>query len=332
MSTFVFTIEVPKQISWKSVSGLRRFTREDFFAFLWQTFGDDRGLVGIHEGTLLSEDAFKEGLETESWTIDSAEAPRERDWVDSMSVESAVLYFSSKELAEKAHNEISGSVPFDIGNVTEQVAEDWDAKWKASYTGVFIPPAWEVRPPWYDEKTLPANHRLIRLNPGAGFGTGTHETTQLCLTALERAFAGRDATSCDVLDFGSGSGILAFAGAILGARVDAVEIDELAVDNARENAALNGIQNRIEFQLKLEDLSNPKRYDVVLANILRPVLIEFARDLTARMKDDGSLILSGLIEQDVKEILEVYSRLLPGHKSVVTRLNEWRGVEFTRAI
>lgn len=328
-STFVFSIEVPRQVSWKSTSGLRRFSREDFFAFLWQEFGDERGLVGIHEGTLLSEDAFKKGLETESWTVDSAEAPRERDWVDSMNVQSAVLYFSSRELAARAHSEISGSVPFEIGNVTEQVAEDWDAKWKASYQGVFIPPSWEVRPPWFDEKTLSPGHRLIRLNPGAGFGTGTHETTQLCLQALERAFSARAARG-EVLDFGSGSGILAFAAAILGAHVDAVEIDELAVDNARENAALNGIEGQIEFALKLTELSRPsQKYDVVLANILRPVLVEFARELTGRMKSDATLILSGLIDRDVDEIVTTYSRLLPSHRFETTRLNEWRGVVFT---
>lgn len=330
-STYTFSIEVPRQISWKSASGLRRFSREDFFAFLWQEFGESRGLVGIHEGTLLSEEAFDAGLETESWTVDSAEAPRERDWVDSLSTERAVLYFSSLELAKNAQTEISSSVSFDVGMVSEQKPEDWDAKWKASFQGVFIPPSWEVRPPWFDASGLPKNHRLILLNPGAGFGTGTHETTQLCLQALEAAMKTRG-SDIPVLDFGSGSGILAFAAAILGGDVDAVEIDELAVDNARENALLNGIQSRIEFALKLQDLKRSRKYDIVLANILRPVLVEFSEELVSRMNKDATLILSGLIEKDVEEIKQVYSRLLPHHRCTVSQLNEWRGVVFQRSI
>jgi ribosomal protein L11 methyltransferase len=346
-SSFTFKIEVPKQVRWtlqlEDGEGLRSFSREDFFAFLWERFGaeaepEGQGLVGIHEGTLLSEEAFESGLETESWTIDSGEAPRERDWVDSLATESAILYFGTEAAARDSREVIRKATGLDCGEIEEQETEDWDAAWKASFQGVRVPPYWEILPPWRENPEDPSS-RIIRLNPGAGFGTGTHETTQLCLMALAHAIgrgpgAGeRKDPPLRVLDFGSGSGILAIAAGVLGADVDGIEIDPLAIANATENVSLNpGIPGKIRFgktfaELGLDDPVRV-RYPIVVANILRPVLIEFAEKLTARLERPGKVVLSGLVSNDLPEIITRYSALLGGSRPQIFERGDWRALVF----
>jgi len=325
-STFRFTLAIEKY-------SRRLGEREDFFARIWSDYGS-RGLIGVHEGTVLSDDVPIEDGETRTWrgtgTVDSAMPPVERDWIASAEKLSADLYFDTRENADRSREAIDhwlSSFGFSCGAIEEVVPRDWDADWKASFLnngdGVPIAPFWRVVPPWFDEaaKSNP-KEILLRVNPGAGFGTGTHETTQLCLTAL----AGFPAAGLDALDFGSGSGILAIGAAKLGYKVRAVEIDPLAVENARENAALNGV-TQVSFHLELSELPF-QPVDLVLANILRPVLIEFAEELTRRMKPRARLILSGLIERDVDDVIRTYHPLLPNHRVKKFEKNEWRAVVF----
>lgn len=355
-ASFTFKIEVPRLVRWTrsnrtaSVAtvgqsppirdgsllpddGLRSFTREDFYAFLWEEFPGE--LVGIHEGTLLTEEAFEAGLETESWTVDSAEAPRERDWIDSQATESAILYFVDAISASRAREAIRASSDLACGKIEEQEDEDWDAAWKASFQGVSVPPYWEILPPWREKPADPKS-KIIRINPGAGFGTGTHETTQLCLQAVAFALRSMPAGT-SVLDFGSGSGILSIAAARLGAIVDGVEIDPLAIDNATENLALNTALNspdgqlsgKVRFALTLDALEGPARkYDIVLANILRPVLIEFSELLVGRLARPGKVVLSGLIATDLPDVITRYSALLGGIRPEIFERGEWRALVF----
>ncbi|MGZ3698975.1 MAG: 50S ribosomal protein L11 methyltransferase, partial [Bdellovibrionota bacterium] len=213
-----------------------------------------------------------------------------------------------------------------LGAVQEQKPQDWDAEWKASFQGAEIPPFWKIVPPWEKESPPPqgstgASKRLLRINPGAGFGTGTHETTQLCLQAIGELPA---VTGARALDFGSGSGILSIGAAILGYEVDAVEIDPLAIDNATENARLNEMEARIHFSRELPEA--PHRYPLVVANILKPVLLEFARTLTERLDPRGTLVLSGLIDQDVAPVGEAFSKLLSGKRPEIRERGEWRAL------
>ncbi len=336
-STFRFRVEVPRRVR----VGTHELDREDFYAWLWQVFEED-GIVGVHEGTLLTPEAAEMGLETESWTVDAGEAPRDRDWMASQEFAHADLYFGTRKGAESAAGrlpQLTGLHSAAIGAVEEQKAEDWDAQWKASFLGsadgVEIAPLWRVLPPWVTaddlkaagRKALRADEVVLKINPGAGFGTGTHETTQLCLQLIAESSQRAPLKGEPVLDFGSGSGILAIGAALLGGRVDAVEIDRLAIDNAIENARLNAVETAIRYAVKLDELTDaPAQYRMVIANILRPVLIEFAPELVRRIRrPGGTLILSGLIESDLPQIISVYSQLI-GAQPRRLALNEWRGL------
>ena len=310
----------------------RNLSRENFYTWLWVEF-TEKGLLGIHEGTLLTEQVVETGLETESWTIDAAEAPRERDWIDSQEEAENQLYFATLEDAQRAHDMLAGFSGLVVGKIEEQKVEDWDAQWKASFTGVFVPPCWDVLPPWVQE-SVPPGRILLRINPGAGFGTGTHETTQLCLGILVDAFSRAMTNKLlaggnpRVLDFGSGSGILSIGAALLGGKVDGVEIDSLAIDNAIENAALNEIQDRVTFTKDFPPASeeHPGTYRIVVANILKPVLLQFAEVLVKKMDPVSDLILSGLMAPDVPAVSQAYSALLGGRFPEVRELGEWRAL------
>ena len=159
------------------------------------------------------------------------------------------------------------------------------------------------------------------VSPGPGWGDGSHETTRLCLQAV-RLLAPRGRPSWRALDFGSGSGLLAITAAKLGATVDAVEIDEAGLAHGERNAALNEVGGRVGFSRTLEGQAGP--YELVVANILRPVLVDFAQELTRRLSTDGILILSGLVATDLPEIGVRYGSLLEGRMPEVYRRGDWR--------
>lgn len=163
----------------------------------------------------------------------------------------------------------------------------------------------------------------IRLAAGAGFGDGTHDTTALCLQALA-ALSPRD-RSFRLLDFGSGSGILAIAAAAhFGASVDAVEIDARAIEHARVNFALNGVEARVRQLSNLEQAQGP--YDLAVANILRGVLMAHAQRLVALLRPCATLVLSGLVSTDVPELSARYAPLFAAARPEIYARNEWRAL------
>lgn len=322
MSVFFVAASIPRRLK-DERSG--EIDRETLYELLWAGYGS-RGLQGIHEGTVLAEQAATLGFETESWTLDASLAPQNRDWIRDLDVERVDFYFASRDEAESFRQEVSRRFHLKIDEVTEQPDQDWDAEWKRSFQGIDLPPHWFVMPPHRDRedvRRLFPERRLLVINPGAGFGTGTHETTQLILTLLANGIVDLNRP---ILDFGSGSGILAIGTALLGAtKVDAVEIDPLANDNARENARLNGVENAIRFTETLDESHNG--YALVIANILKPVLIEFSDELKKRMVSGSKLILSGLMQPDVDPVINAYRPLT----HLETRANgDWRAIIFEK--
>ncbi len=166
---------------------------------------------------------------------------------------------------------------------------NWAERWKSHYTPQRIGKSFYVVPTWIEPDARESD-RVIRMDPGMAFGTGLHPTTRLCLAALERHVAGGDA----VLDIGTGSGILAIAGALLGAsEVAAIDLSPDAVEIARANAERNGVHLLVQAG-ELHELE-PAEYDVVVANLLASTIIELAPALIPRLRPGGIVISSGIL-------------------------------------
>jgi ribosomal protein L11 methyltransferase len=179
---------------------------------------------------------------------------------------------------------------------TPLVTEDWANAWKSHYGPLHIGRNFLILPGWLPLPDITPETRVITLDPGMAFGTGTHATTRLCLEALETWL--RPGQS--VLDLGTGSGILAIGAALLGAGdILALDNDPLAVQVAQENVALNGGQDRIRVaEGSLAQAGRTGGWDVVVANILAPVLMEMleSADLLHTLTPAGTLILSGILQ------------------------------------
>lgn len=197
----------------------------------------------------------------------------------------------------------------------------------ASDAIIEIPPRFRVVGP--SCSVMPADGVVIVLRDGSAFGDGRHETTQLCLQAVA-AFAPRTRQDWRMLDFGSGTGILSIAAAKLGARALGVEIDMDALASARENAALSSVEGRVDFAAALPPEASTATFDVVVANILRGVLVDVARELVACLAPTATLVLSGLVSTDVPEVSARYASLLGGQRPEIYQRGEWRALAWRR--
>ncbi len=179
-------------------------------------------------------------------------------------------------------------------NVREVAQRDWLEEWKQNWQPVEIG-RFIIAPPW---SNLGETHDrlIIRIEPGMAFGTGTHETTRLCLEAIEKHFAGGS-----FLDVGTGTGILAIAAAKLfpEARIEACDTDEMAVAIARENAAANGVLDQVEFRVGSVEESTASA-DLVCANLTADVIVQILLSLVSLTC--GKLILSGILETQVEMV------------------------------
>jgi ribosomal protein L11 methyltransferase len=199
----------------------------------------------------------------------------------------------------------------------EVVVRDWLAEWKKGWrpteVGRFV-----VAPPW-SEVEEGGPRIVIRVEPGMAFGTGTHETTRLCLAALEKHFGGGS-----FLDVGTGTGVLAIAAAKLrpASRVEACDTDPLAVRVAEENARLNGLEGRLRFWVGTVD-ERTASADVVCANLTADVIVPLLPALVGATC--GRLILSGILETQ-EEFVRSSLRRLGLESFEVAREGEWVAV------
>lgn len=175
---------------------------------------------------------------------------------------------------------------------------DWSENWKKYFKAFEIGKKLAVCPSWetYDNRE---NRKVISLDPGAAFGTGSHATTSLCLEVLERNVTPQKT----VLDIGTGSGILAIAACLLGAKsAVGVDIDEQSVKTAVSNAAINNVDSKVRFEVGdlAEKVSG--KYDIVCANIVADVVIRLFDSVKNYINEGGMLIVSGIIDMRAPDV------------------------------
>lgn len=180
-------------------------------------------------------------------------------------------------------------------NAREVADQDWLDEWKKGWQPVEVGERFIIAPPW-SEIPDERGRIVVRIEPGMAFGTGTHETTRLCLAALEKYFAGSS-----FLDVGTGTGILAIAAVKLfhDARVEACDTDADAIEIARKNARLNGVEERITFRAGRIDDSTTSA-DCVCANLTADVILQLLPTLIGATC--GRLILSGILDSQTEAV------------------------------
>lgn len=190
-----------------------------------------------------------------------------------------------------------GDIHYDTQELAEQ---DWAENWKKYYEPTRISHDLTIVPSWtdYEAKT---GEKIIRLDPGMAFGTGTHPTTKMSLFALEQVLRGGET----VLDVGTGSGVLSIASSLLGAKsIYAYDLDEVAVRVAQENIDLNAGTENIHVATGNLLQGVDIQADVIVANILADILINMTEDAYRLVKDEGYLIMSGIISEKWEMVRE----------------------------
>ena len=266
----------------------------------------------IEAGALsVSVEDANEGTEAEQPLFgEPGMEPTEHAWENSRVV---ALINASDDPAELVHQvcamcDIDTLLPFTLRSVADQ---DWVRLTQSQFAPVEITPEFWIVPTWHEPPSQA--RKIIRLDPGLAFGTGTHPTTRMCL----RWIATHEVKGQRVLDYGCGSGILAIGAAKFGAKsIDAVDIDEAAVTSTN----LNAQANEVSLNAGLPDLA-AGTYQTVLANILATPLKVLAPLLCQQVEAGGHLVLAGILERQEEELIQAYAPFLS--LSVADREDGW---------
>lgn len=176
----------------------------------------------------------------------------------------------------------------------------WKDKWKEYFKPAKVGKTIVVKPTWEDYESQPGE-KVLKIDPGMAFGTGTHETTSLCIRLMEEYMKPGD----KVLDVGCGSGILSIAGALLGAgEVLGIEIDPVAVDISKENIALNHVENVARAQYGDLTKGVDFKANVVVANLMADLVMLLSRDVASHMLPGGVYISSGILDEKVVKVVD----------------------------
>lgn len=235
--------------------------------------------------------------------------------------------YISEQLEKMSAYMAVGTGKISLGETEDK---DWINNWKEFFHPFRLEDNIVIQPTWTEIADAKEDDIVIHIDPGTAFGTGSHETTKLCISNLKKYIQTDGST--DVMDAGCGSGILSIIALKLGARkVYGIDIDELAVKASKENLALNDIPeekytivqgNVIEDKEFAQSVASIGKYDIVVANILADVIIPLSAEIRPFMKENGVFITSGIIdmkEQAVKDAL-----LQNGFEIIdVTHMGEW---------
>ena len=254
------------------------------------------------EGIVLAEEAYKD-LEMISTTEGTLKIFLRNEYGDSYEdlkydVENVLDLHRQEFLSRGLSEDELGSWEFEL---EEKETEDWSKKWKEQWDVTHVTNKIAVVPDWIEYQPKDGEV-IIKLEPGCAFGTGTHQTTQLCMKALEKYMKKGDR----VADIGMGSGILSILAKKLGASyVYGCDNDDTVIEVAKENAKKNGVE--CEFELGTADKVQDK-FDFVCANILHFVLAEIMGDLKNLMKTGALMSLSGILDEKKQMVIDAYQK------------------------
>lgn len=254
------------------------------------------------EGIVLAEEAYKD-LEMISTTEGTLKIFLRNEYGDSYEdlkydVENVLDLHRQEFLSRGLSEDELGSWEFEL---EEKETEDWSKKWKEQWGVTHVTNKIAVVPDWIEYQPKD-DEVIIKLEPGCAFGTGTHQTTQLCMKALEKYMKKGDR----VADIGMGSGILSILAKKLGASyVYGCDNDDTVIEVAKENARKNGVE--CEFELGTADKVHDK-FDFVCANILHFVLAEIMGDLKNLMKTGALMSLSGILDEKKQMVIDAYQK------------------------
>ncbi|KAF6617261.1 ribosomal protein L11 methyltransferase [Paenibacillus jamilae] len=218
-----------------------------------------------------------------------------------------------------------GEVRYELKTVNE---DDWANAWKQYFKPLRVSDRLTIKPTWEEYEPASEDEKIIELDPGMAFGTGTHPTTSLCLRTLESVIQGGE----EVIDVGTGSGILAIGAVKLGAKhVLALDLDPVAVSSARENTRLNGLEERITIKesdlLSVLNASDPTLgiqlpVKLVVANILAEIILLFIDDVYNALQPGGIYIASG-IWKNKEEAVETALKAAGFEIAEINRDEDW---------
>lgn len=234
-----------------------------------------------------------------------------------------------EDVFENMKKEIA-NLEVDLGNyfsieTTIIKDSDWENSWKDYFEILEIGNKFVIVPTW-KEYSNNDNKYVINIDPGMAFGTGGHETTSLCIKNLEKYVKNKD----NIIDVGTGSGILSIASSYLtDGKIKAVDLDKLAVDVAKENFALNNIDDRVEIECASLLTKETNKYNIIVANILAHIIELMLDDAYNLLEDGGYFITSGVIKDKKEELL---TKMLEKGFALVeeTSENDWYSLVCTK--
>jgi ribosomal protein L11 methyltransferase len=218
-------------------------------------------------------------------------------------------YFDEKSAPEELARQIeAGFAQFGISDCLYGLAfaeiadQDWMQKWKEGFEPIAIGERLLIAPSWKLPEVA-EGRKIIQIDPGMAFGTGTHETTRLCLQAIEKYWRGGT-----MLDVGTGTGILAIAAALLveQSHITAIDVDPLAVAIAEENTTINQVEKIVKVKTAQASEYAGRQFNLLVANLTAEVIIALILDLVACLDHSGVMILSGILtilREDVERAL-----------------------------
>ena len=254
----------------------------------------EAGSSGVIIEDSVEPDRERENVFGEIWNLDKNDFPSDGVIVKAYLPVNSFLIETMKEIKQSIDN--LPSFGLDVGRneiqTNEVDDEDWATAWKKYYHPVKISGRFTIVPTWEEYEPVDSDELIIELDPGMAFGTGTHPTTVMCMQALEKYVRAGDA----VVDVGTGSGVLSIGAAMLGAtKVQALDLDHVAVTVAQENIELNKVEGIVTVTHGDLLESIQVKPNIIIANILAEVILSFSKDAFNLLPENGLFIVSGII-------------------------------------